>query len=340
MFELKSAFAKFFGLKTAAFLCAVALVSGALSAQVKPHDYTETNKSLQRDAVAPKQNTLTDQRARADGKTFQTKTYNNTKDASALIDKSFYYSDKKPADISAQAEFSGGKKEFAKKTFEPKKTAWFDSEKKQTRFDTSVDLSKTYKGKIDMQKRTKFDTDKIQSAYEQIQERSMQDINKYQFRHSHPTDPGIKITRAGGKAGDVDAETRSFFDAFSSRRRIDINTPAATLKGAPKAEKPYHSKPNTGAKSAGGGSTPKFSTSGDNSGAAHFSDSAQTRGSSADGVDAAKSAHAQQAQHAQEKRVKSVEYLDESKSSQYNFLRVPDGMKAKGRAVIKVETDE
>ncbi len=333
-------------MKTAVFFCAVAIFSGVLSAQVKPHDYTETNKSLQRDAVAPKQNTLTDQRARADGKTFRTKTYNNTKDASALIDKSFYYSDKKPADISAQAEFSGGKKEFSKKTFEPKKTAWFDSEKKQTRFDTSVDLSKTYKGKIDMQKRTKFDTDRIQSAYEQIQERSMQDINKYQFRHSHPTDPGIKITRAGGKAGDVDTETRSFFDAFSSRRRIDINTPAATLKGAPKAEKPYHSKPNAGAKAAGGGSTPKFSTSGgasvsaQTSNAPHISDSDSTLGSSSDGVDAAKSSRAQHAQHAQEKRVKSVEYLDESKSSQYNFLRVPDGMKAKGRAVIKVETDE
>ena len=42
----------------------------------------------------------------------------------------------------------------------------------------------------------------------------------------------------------------------------------------------------------------------------------------------------------QNKKLQSIEYLDESKSSQYEFLRVPKGMKAKGRAVIKVETDE
>ncbi len=243
-----------------------------------------------------------------DTKAFEMREYNNTKPASSLIEKSFYMDDKKPL-FSTDQEFKDTPKTLENKMFSPQKTDWRDSEKKQKLFDTERDLSKTYKGKIDINKRSTFDTDYLQNVYDEMQERSMQDINKYQFRRSHPTDPGIKTVRAGG---DPDIKSKeSFLDIFSSRKKIDINAPLASFKGNEQRNVPRVDLPSEPI-----------------SGEAHPPSSMRA------------------AERVIEKsrsnmgKVKQVEYLDESQSNKYEFLRVPQGMKPKGKAVIKIETDE
>ena len=62
-----------------------------LFAQVKQHDYTKINKSLERSELEKKSSSLIDQRASVSGKTVELKKYNNTKDSSALIDKTFFF---------------------------------------------------------------------------------------------------------------------------------------------------------------------------------------------------------------------------------------------------------
>ena len=149
----------------------------------------------------------------------------------SLIEKSFYMEDKNPM-FSPETSHTDSDKTFAEKKFTPDKENWRNSEKQQKLFDAERDMSKTYKGKIDIEKRAIFDTDYLRHVYEDMQERSMQDINKYQFRRSHPTDPGIKTTIAGSEHTAVD-DGSSFLDNFSLRDRIQVDVPSASFKGNP-----------------------------------------------------------------------------------------------------------
>ncbi len=272
-----------------------------LFAQVKQHDYTKINKSLERSELEKKSSSLIDKRASISGKTVELKKYNNTKDSSALIDKTFFYSDKQSKLITTDSTYRDSTKSFdASKEFKPKKDSWWKSQKQQKLFDVEKDLSKKYRGKIDIDKRSILHKDYLENVYENMQERSMQDINKYQFRRSHPTDPGIKITRAGSEA--EKGNESSFLDAFSSRKNIRIETPLATFKGVDK-----------------------------NAMKAREDSSAYKENAKPIIKNLSKP---------QNSKVKSIEYLDSEKSKQYQFLQVPKGMKAKGKPFIKVETDD
>ena len=282
------------------FFAVSVAIPQVLFAQVKQHDYTKTNKTLERSELEKKSSSLIEQRASM-GKSVEIKTYKNTKDASALMEKTFFYSDKQSKLISSNSSFRDSTKKFdASKTFKPEKESWRNSEKQQKLLNTEKDLSKKYRGKIDIDKRSILHKDYLENVYENMQERSMQDINKYQFRRSHPTDPGIKITRAGSEA--EDKKQSSFLDMFSARKNIRIETPLATFKGIDKQANKAREDP------------------------------------SADKADA--KPVIKNLSKPQNSKVKSVQYLDSEKSSKYQFLRVPEGMKAKGKAVIKVETDD
>lgn len=290
-------------------LIAAALVSPLLSvAQVKPHDFTRRNATLERSNIDLKQSNLIDKRSGLEGKSFEMREYKNTKSASSLIEKSFYMDDKKST-LSIDKKFTGFSKTLDSKTFTPEKQKWFDSEKKQKLFDMERDMTKTYRGKIDIKKRSRFDTEYLQHIYEEMQERSMQDINKYQFRRSHPSDPGIKTTRAGGEIM-PEEDSNSFLDMFSSRKKISVDAPLVSLKGEEKPKKSVElpSEPMV----------PEQRTS----------------------QPTIMERSAKKSQQTGKTKVQTVEYLDESQSKKYEFLRVPKGMKAKGKAVIKIETDE
>ena len=286
-------------LLASAFLASFA---GGAAAQVKPHDYTKPNATLEKPELERKQSGLIDKRSSLREREFKPRDYTPRKDASALIEKSFYIDDKS-APFSPEKTFADSSKKFSTKEYSPKKKEWLAADKKQKLFDTEKDLTKTYKGKIDIAKRAAFDTDSLQNVYEQMQERSMQDINKYQFRHSHPTDPGIKTVRAGEQLTKPDS--KSFLDTFSTRKKIEVDAPLVSMRG----DKPPRS------------AAPKAAPSKPSPKAAPQS-----------GIPAEKPKSGG--------KVQSIEYLDESKSGSYEFLRVPKGMKPKGRAVIKVETDD
>ncbi len=282
---------------------ACALFAPVVCAQVKQHDFTAENKTLEKKEFAPKDSPLGQKRSGLTEKSFSAKEYRNTKDASALIEKSFYISEEKKTPFSEETKFRDSAKNFETKDFQPKKSKWFDSDKRQNRWDTEKDLSKTYRGKLDFSKASPFSTENPKDAFDGMRELSMQDINKYQFRRSHPLDPGLKQVRAGGKLNDVSVDS-SFWG--TSRKPLEIATPPPAFFGKVK-----------NVKEPPRGDSPKNATA---------SDSGREE--------------SQAASQKQRRSVKAVEYLDESKSQKYEFLRVPEGMKAKGRAVIKVETDE
>ncbi len=294
----------------AAFFAACAVFPCGLCAQVKPNDFSREN-SLTEKTVEKKQSGLVDKRSQMGGREFKRKEYNNAKDASALLEKSFY-ADGKHSPFSVETRFGEGKKSTLAKNFEPKKGDSVFAERK-SRFATYTDLSKKYSGKLDFGKDAAFSTEKMLYSMEQMQECSMQDINRYQFRHSHPTTPGIKTTVAGGDRKISESGT-GFLDAFSSRKRVDMDIPTPAMMGRKdlanrRAEKNKNSElPN----------------------APHSPRQAHPLPQHAP----------QQPREDAKGKVKKLEYIDESKSGQFDFLRVPKGMKAKGRAVIKIETDE
>ncbi len=298
--------------RVVAVLLAVGVASPLVLAQVKPHDFTRKNASFERSEMEMKKSSLIDKRFQTDSKPFEMREYKNTKPASTLIEKSFYIDDKKST-LSIDKQVKGFSKKVENKMFSPEKKTWFDSEKKQKLLDTERDMNKTYRGKIDINKRSTFDTDYLSHIYDEMQERSMQDINKYQFRRSHPTDPGIKTVTAGGET-DVESNN-SFLDFFSSRKKIKVDEPLVSLKGNPKQKIPKAETPSQPISPTSQGVVQPSSMR-----------------SAEKNVEPIK--------RESKGKVKAVEYLDDSKASKYNFLRVPQGMKPKGKAVIKVEIDE
>ena len=276
-------------------------------AQVKQHDFTQGNKTLENKQITPETSRLSDKRTGLEEKSFKTREYKVPHKSDSLIEKSFYMEDKNPM-FSPETSHKDSDKKFAEKKFTPDKENWRNSEKQQKLFDTERDMSKTYKGKIDIEKRAIFDTDYLRHVYEDMQERSMQDINKYQFRRSHPTDPGIKTTIAGSEHTAVD-DGSSFLDNFSLRDKIQVDVPSATFKGNPTSRSAQRAQKVQKA--------PKVSEM-----------SSEGLIKKSDTVRKSKG------------KVQSVEYIDSKESQKYDFLRVPKGMKAKGKAVIKVETDE
>ncbi len=245
-------------------------------------------------------------RSTANEKTFKAFDYTPKKSASHLIEKNFFIEDKN-MDISPDKLHADSEKKLDEKKFVPENENWRLSDKKNTRFDVNSDISKKYKGKIDIEKRSVFDTDYLRHVYEDMQERSMQDINRYQFRRSHPTDPGLKTVQAGSSARD---DNSSFLDHFSTRKKIQIETPTPSFRGNANA---HSAKSATKAQTATKINTPA--------------------------TPVYNNPLMQKANSVQSGKVKAIEYIDAEKSNKYDFLKVPKGMKPKGKAIIKVETE-
>lgn len=276
-----------------------------MSAQVKPHDYSSQNKTLPQKDIPTKSWQQGNKQTSIGEKTFKTHEYKTPQNASNLVEKNFYI-DNLTSPFSPEKTHSNSDKKITQKDFSPKKQNWVNSEKQSSRFDTNLDITKKYKGKIDIEKRAIFDTDYLKHIYEDMQERSMQDINKYQFRRSHPTDPGIKTVRAGEQVID---DNSSFLDNFSTRKKIDVQSPLATFKGNLETHSANRAEPAQKVSEASNiTTTPSNSL-----------------------VKKSETTH--------KGKVQSIEYIDSEKSSKFDFLKVPKGMKAKGKAVIKVETE-
>lgn len=183
----------------AAFLCAALELSGSAYA-FKSNDFTSANRTVANKYFNAKTRDASTRMAR---------------DASKAVDMPAYTPDGNTAKglenmranlgNGAGAEALGESVNYMSgKTanmpaYVPQNLSWRNTSDTSANLENlSRYLNKDYNGRTDFDKKNVFNEDFLKKSYSEMGELSMQDINKYQFRHSHSSDPGIKTSEAGG----------------------------------------------------------------------------------------------------------------------------------------------
>lgn len=209
-------------------ILSLALASESAFAQVKPIDYTEQNQSFDKDKLNKETWNNQDKIWQRAGETFQKKAFTPNQDANYLKEKELHLNDGTAAKNIQDKRSSIGKtfnppelkSDFKQKWNAPSDNVFFENKSKN--------LSKKYDGKIDftqMNQKNKL----LKDHLEKIQEKSMQDINKYMFRASHSTDADLPVVKAGEQlhpnddSGDTNFLEELFFNTRRTIKRAPIN---------------------------------------------------------------------------------------------------------------------
>ncbi|PWM30525.1 MAG: hypothetical protein DBX55_04455 [Verrucomicrobia bacterium] len=221
------------------------------------------------------------------------------------------------------ADFSGSDKRYDSPELSGMNGAWSQADSQWKPKNGERDFTKKYSGRIDFSKRGKY-VDYLKEAYADMNERSMQDINKYQFRRSHSSDPGVKTTEAGAQLRDDDS---SFFDLLldgSDTERAPVKFYGPKNRNAIKREAAADAE-NSGADRA---AQPANPTAAPPPNARFMPALIRTQSGAARKED--------ESSNSSKKTVAEKE-IDGEKAKNFRFMKMPDNMR--GKATIKVEVE-
>lgn len=201
-------------LKFALVAFAVLLANGGLGAPLN-NDFTKANKST--DNIKEKrQFHRQDERYESGDKEFEASKYLPPPDRHDLKDKEYGGT---PSAVASQME---SKRYQSDKTYTPPELqildrTFYDKDKKADIDDKN--LNKDYAGSIDFDKRHPNDA-YMKEFLSHMQEKSMQEINKYVFRSSHSSDPGVNTISAGSQLHSDKADSSEIADFLFGTKRI------------------------------------------------------------------------------------------------------------------------
>ena len=190
-------------------IAALGLCSGAF-AQMKNNDFTRANKSFNRTFKAENKK-ASEETHRQSKEKFDAEKFEVRKENQKPREESFRQPDDPAADRYNKQVFekSGEKREA------PERMAFreeWEKEKNSLHMQNKDRiLNGNYQGRSDFSKRHPRDAE-MRELYEQVQERSMTDINKYAFRSSRTDDPELNISTAGGQIHEDTPSEQSFWD--------------------------------------------------------------------------------------------------------------------------------
>lgn len=214
----------------AVFIATLAAITASSKSFAQQHnDFTEGNITLERSEMEKKESRFQDEKSRLREKQFSPKTFQHKDDgagAKALQEKN---SNLKSG---ALAETMSGKKNdrYQKGFSAPELNRFegnFDIPELNVIKNSDKNLSRIYEGSIDFSKRHYRDGE-MQEFLEKVSEKSMQDINKYMFRSSRSSDPGMPTSQAGDQLGLSDVKTNSIKDFLFGTKKIERPTVAFT----------------------------------------------------------------------------------------------------------------
>lgn len=216
-------------------LAAAAIALPALSfGQVKNNDFTRSNMSFDRKYHTDR-STMDGQKLRFQDQSFEMKTYDRTgpyRDAQ----KRSWLSERDNAGYMSGERYRGNGKSFDRiPDYKPKRDTWYQAENPLGIKNSDRNLTKEYKGRFDSSKKYMEEyQDYLKENYAEMVGRSMQDINKYNFRSSHSLDPGIPTSVAGEQLHET--EESGVLDFLLNPGRKRIERPSVSIKGPRRAD--------------------------------------------------------------------------------------------------------
>lgn len=227
----------------------VTLLFGAVSpalCSLKNNDFTKANTSFSR-KYETLSNPFNGLRARGADKKFPTNPYSYEDKTRGLRDKEAPMTKTdKLGNMDQRRDRRSGKPYDSIPDYSRRDERWRNDGLKMRDDNLSRNMNKEYRGRFaDKTLKPRFSTEEIRNNYEEMLERSIGDINKYQYgasRQSSPEAQGpLPVVRAGGEH---DAEDTGIFDFLKSHTHID--RPTVGFKGALKPSKtPLPERENT-----------------------------------------------------------------------------------------------
>lgn len=202
-----------------AAIAAVLTASCAPAFAIRANDFTKANKSFSSKYKSDK-SSLNDKNWSSGERRFEKKDFSTDANNGDLSSRRASMPDGTGVSGMNSSRYSKGKDTFTSPELNGLDGKWRDDKKEWSAKNPDRDFSKKYEGKIDFEKRSKY-VDYLKEAYSDMNERSMQDINKYQFRSSHSSDPGVKTTEAGSNLRQEDANSSSFWDFLTGDKHIE-----------------------------------------------------------------------------------------------------------------------
>lgn len=307
--------ARAFGSIVAAILAA-AMPADALA--ILNNDFTRANSTfMKRRFEESKMSAMQGRKARDADKKVEKKTFEDIGDVSYLREMKPHVEEGLPgAEMSGQRA-PGNREDFAVPEYSGKtrRDLWGGADVPLALENTDRNLSKKYLGKIDVNKRDTKYQEFLRDQYAELMEMSMREINKFYFRESRSDEPGITISKAGGKLRENDG---SFWDFLSPNQHIDrgrVFVKKARLGNSVTAAPPAEDTPSA-ARAVPANFTPAQSP-----------------------MAPAQRRPAAIPQQTSRGELRAVETVDDDIGKQFDLLRVPDSLRT-GRPTIKVEVKE
>lgn len=308
--------------RKAVFAALGVCMASACAFAIRANDFTRAN-SVFKSRYKSEKSSISDKvwsgsQLRADSKAYAPPTR-----ASGLSDLRADMSGSGRAERMGLSDFSGSDKRYDSPELSGMDGTWSQADSKWKPKNGERDFTKKYSGKIDFSKRSKY-VDYLKEAYADMNERSMQDINKYQFRRSHSSDPGVKTTEAGAQLrGDDDS---SFFDLLlegSDAERAPVKFYGPKNRNAIKSE--AAAAENSGADRAAQPANPTAAPPPN----ARFMPALIRNQSGA--------VRAEDESSSSSKKTVAEKEIDGEKAKNFRFMKMPDNMR--GKATIKVEVE-
>ena len=217
-----------------------ALLFGAVPTALfalKSNDFTKANSNFSR-KYETSSSSFDGLRARDADKKFSTKPYSYEDHAAQLIDKeAALIRNDNLGDMNQRRDYRSGKLYDSIPDYSRHNERWRKDGLKLPNENLSRDMGKEYRGRfVDKSLKTQFSTEEIRNNYDEMLERSIGDINKYQYgasRQSAEESRGpIPVVKAGGQR---DGGESGIFDFLKSDTNIE--RPAVSFKGAVKSSK-------------------------------------------------------------------------------------------------------
>ncbi len=229
---------------------------------IRSNDFTKSNSNFSRKYESTPSD-LANQRATAADKKFETKPYGFDNKVSNLTEEESRFSrTDNVSDIRSKRDYRSGKMYEKVSDYTPKRERWINDGMMLKHDNLTRDLNKEYRGRfVDKSLKSRFSTDEIRHNYEEMLERSIGDINKYQYGASRQSASEAKDAIPIQKAGKGNEEEKGgIFDFLSSD--TNITRPAVSFKGSPKIspvlpDSANEQKPETSVKTANSVNAPQ-----------------------------------------------------------------------------------
>lgn len=185
---------------------------------VKNNDFTKASSSFSR-KYQTQESRWSDKKSPMQSQSFEKKPFNAPDNAEGLRDRQWHQKDSQTAKDIFNKKSPDASKKFPSKEYNGKQNESWDKSGEKASFENwDNNMSKKYKGKIDVYKRDVDKQRQIDEYYSSISERSMDEINKFYSRSARSPQRDEMVKKAGQQINGEDED--DFFDFLSSKEKI------------------------------------------------------------------------------------------------------------------------